>query len=60
MKEDQIIEAETAEKMLVKRRNEITFIRCSGSCTIFQFKDCLIIIRTADDGICLEYVLNEA
>lgn len=56
---DQIIEAETAQEMLTKMFKEITFIRCAGSCTIFQFKNCLIQIRPADDGFCLEYVLTE-
>lgn len=57
--DDQIIEAETAQNMLTKRYKELTFIRCAGSCTIFQFKDCLIQIRPADDRFSLEYVLTE-
>ncbi len=57
--EDQTIEGATAEAMLTKRIKEVQFIKCAGSCTIFQFKDCLISIRPADDGFSLEYVLTE-
>ncbi len=56
--DDQIIEAETAQAMLTKRYKELTFIRCADSCTIFQFNDCLIQIRPADDGFSLEYLLT--
>lgn len=56
---EEIIEAEVAEDILTHRYKELTFIRCAGSCTIFQFNDILLTTRAADDGFSLEYVLTQ-
>lgn len=57
MPKERVISADVAEEILSKRYKELTFIRCSGSCTLFQFNDAILTIRPADDGFSMEYLL---